>query len=681
MLNSLLLLALLNSGEPTPSTTVGPAIARLATQTTTTILPGMLASQAISQHPQAAQRAYTKAPADLASGSPAQSATVQEIFEGQAAFAATTSDWPATEPSFSTDAAANAARVDRPFDAAGNPIGAESGVNPLACPVPGVHAANPMPEIWQRSFAWVDPVQAGVIEALATYPNQAIAYANASDWPDIHFRARQANVPVMMYHDILPEKEVFFDVTIDELREHFEAIQAAGVTPVSLDDLVLHLRTGVPLPAKPMLLTFDDGYEGHYTHVLPLLREFNFPATFSIFTAKVDGDIVGRSTVTWEQVREMAADPLVTIAAHSVTHPRDLTLLEDAELYTEIVQSKARLEAQLGLPIRHFTYPEGNYDERVAELVAAAGFESALTMDDWNEGYAGDSESLLAIDRFGQSRLFELLDFDEMWGGPPAPTWTASFTRFNFETPIQHVDIIFDDIPIRLVSGGKPVTIHADSRYQVKEIIESVPVEGKFPVAGVDGAFFSLEFLDSNTLIGPVFSRTTGQFVPGNPGENPLLNNRPLVLIGDQEVKFVPFQADRHNTLAGVQAEMPAVKDAFVGAAWLVRDGAPQPAENFGNLFDFDAARDRAFWGINQRGQPVVGVSREMVDSISLGEMLAQAGLRDAVMLDSGASTSLVYRGQSMIDYEARPVPHVVALIPTVADAVAASEHCVAAAP
>jgi hypothetical protein len=221
----------------------------------------------------------------------------------------------------------------------------------------------------------------------------------------------------------------------------------------------------------------------------------------------------------------------------------------------------------------------------------------------------------------------------------------------------QYVDI--EDVPLILITGGRPITIHADSRYQVQEILASSEA-----IAGVDGAFFSLEFLDSNTIIGPVASQSTRKFVPGNSGENPLLNGRPLVLLNSSSVKFVPFDASRHNSLAGIRQEMADVTDAFVGAAWLVRDGQPQPPEAFGNLFDFDAARDRAFWGINRAGQPVVGVSRDMVDSVLLGELLAKAGFRDAIMLDSGASASLAYRGESLMEYIPRPVPHVVGLVP-----------------
>ncbi|MEM9769107.1 MAG: polysaccharide deacetylase family protein, partial [Cyanobacteria bacterium P01_D01_bin.71] len=123
----------------------------------------------------------------------------------------------------------------------------------------------------------------------------------AAPWPEIHDAARQARVPVLMYHDILEEKEVFFDVTVEEFAGHLERIEEEGLTPISFDQLYDHLRLGSPLPPKPVLLTFDDGYEGHYTHVYPLLQEYQYPAVFSIFTGKLDGDIVGRSTVTWEQ--------------------------------------------------------------------------------------------------------------------------------------------------------------------------------------------------------------------------------------------------------------------------------------------------------------------------------------------------------------------------------------------
>lgn len=522
----------------------------------------------------------------------------------------------------------------------------------LECPATGqssVTASAPVQLVSQL----VTP-QTQIERVLNTVGPMVMAYVNPQPWPQLHPRSEMARVPVMMYHDILPEKEVFFDVTPEELREDFELIRDRGLTPISLDQLVSHLRTGMPLPEKPILLTFDDGYVGHYEHVLPMMEEFGYPAVFSIFPAKPNGDIAGRSTLTWEQLQEMTQNPLVTIASHSVTHPRDLRDKEGDELVREVVDSKQELEAKLGIPIRYFTYPEGKYDETVLEAVEEAGYVAALTMDDVDERFAGDSESLLAISRFGQSQLENVVE--EAWGGPPAPTWGQNF---NFDAEVQMDQTEIDEIALVLVSGGKPITIHADSRYQVSEIIANTDA-----IAAVDGGFFSLKYLDSNVMIGPVLSQYTGDFVPGYAGELGKLVGRPLVLISSDTVKFIEFDPGQHNTLDGVQAELPNVSDVFVAAAWLVKDGEPQLPESFKSLFDFDAYRHRAFWGINQSGQPVIGVTTDRVDSVSLGQALVKAGLRDAVMLDSGASTSLVYQQELMVGYVPRPVPHVVALLP-----------------
>ncbi len=474
-------------------------------------------------------------------------------------------------------------------------------------------------------------------------------------WPQIHERSRLAKVPIVMYHNILPEKEVYFDITIEDLEDDFRQIQEQGLTPISLAQLVSHLRTGVPLPPKPVVLTFDDGYESHYKTVFKLLKRYRYPAAFSVFPGKLDGDIVGRSTLTWAQLKEMSAEALVTVVSHSVTHPSDLRELSDTDLRNELQTSKQQLEEKLGIPIRYFTYPEGNHDKQVVEATEAAGYEAALIMDNVSGQYAGTSENLLTLERFGESRFEEVIA--AAWGGPPLPGTPPP--ALDIASPIQLNEIEVDEVPLTLISGGQLQTIHADSRYSVVEIAANENIS-----AAVDGTFFSLEYLDSNTMIGPVLGQNTGKFFPGSSGDIDKLKGRPLVLLGPQTVQFVPFNPAQHNTLSGIQAELPAVTDAFVGAAWLVHQQKPQPASTFKNLFAYEESRYRAFWGINQQGQPVIGATQAQVDSVGLGQRLAQMGFQEAVMLDSGASTSLVYEGESLIGFESRTVPHVVALVP-----------------
>jgi peptidoglycan/xylan/chitin deacetylase (PgdA/CDA1 family) len=487
---------------------------------------------------------------------------------------------------------------------------------------------------------------------------KSVIFPESVNWPQIHPQARLAKVPVLMYHDIVPKKEVFFDVTPEELTAHFELIRSQGMTPISLTELVNHLQTGMQLPDKPILLTFDDGYEGHYKYVFPLLKKYNYPAVFSVYINKMTKNM-GRPGINWQQLQEMAQNPLVTIASHSITHPEDLRLLSDGQLEAEIFTSKQILEDKLEQPIFYFTYPVGKSDRRVEELVSKAGYLAALSMDDLDEHFAGDSESLLTIGRFGQSQLKKVIK--PAWGGPPLP---QNNFQFNFNSPITKREHQIDGIGVILISGGQPQTIHADSRYQVSEIIKKSKA-----IAGVDGTYFSLEYLDSDQVIGPIFSSNRKEFIPGKLEQNVFLRGRPLVLISDKAVNFIPFNPDRHNSLEAIKSvnnqlySNSQLTDAFVAGAWLVRDGNPQDEASFNNLFDFDAVRHRAFWGINQAGVPVIGVSTTRVDSVALGKVLHQLGLREAVMLDSGGSTSLAYQGESLVGYLPRPVPHVVALV------------------
>ncbi|MBV9385444.1 MAG: polysaccharide deacetylase family protein [Chroococcidiopsidaceae cyanobacterium CP_BM_ER_R8_30] len=264
------------------------------------------------------------------------------------------------------------------------------------------------------SWSQAEIASLSVAQQQSLSAHELLAYLHPSPWPHINAQARLARIPVLMYHDILPKKLVFFDMTPQEFEQQLRSFRERGITPISLEQLVTHLRTGLPLPGKPVLLTFDDGYESAYKYVFPLLKQYGYPAVFSIYTLNV-GKNTGRDHVTWAQLREMIASPLVTIASHSVTHPMDLRALPTSQLRLEVMESKRILEAQLGIPIQYFTYPSGKYDERVTDLLRQAGYRAALTMNDLEDRFAEQSKDLLAIDRIGS------LDWQSAitrsWGG------------------------------------------------------------------------------------------------------------------------------------------------------------------------------------------------------------------------------------------------------------------------
>ena len=500
----------------------------------------------------------------------------------------------------------------------------------------------------------------------------------APPFPQINGLARIARVPILTYHNILSSESLFSQNLLDPASDRaitsadFETalkqIRAKGITPISLDQLTKHLSTGIPLPIKPILLTFDGGYSGHYRSVYPLLKKFGYPGVFAVYSGEIQNSV--KSRLSWKQLQAMATDPLVTIASHGLTLT-ELQSLPADRLRAEVFESKRQLETKLGISVRYFFYPASAYptstdpagkmNDRIQAWVQQANYQAALTEPDPEAGdrFAGESASLLRLERMDQSQLAAAIE--QATGGLPLPAFGQTD---NFNTPVQIDRRTVDHIPLILVSGGRPITIHADSRYQVPEIIAKTKIAQATAVAAVDGGYFSLETLQSNAMVGPVLSQNTKRFVPANAQEIKRLIGRPLVLISRDRAQFVPFDPARHNTLAGIRQAMPDVTDVFVAAAWLVKNGQPQPLQAFGNLYKVYEPRDRAFWGMNYAGQPVIGVTSDLVDSIALGNALSKAGLRDVVMLDSGASASLAYRGESMMSFEPRPVPHVVALLP-----------------
>jgi len=96
-------------------------------------------------------------------------------------------------------------------------------------------------------------------------------------------------------------------------------------------------------------------------------------------TAYIPSDLIGApGYMGWDQLRELAASPLITIGSHTRTHPQLDTLGWEAQR-SEIADSRAALEAQLGIAIEHFCFPYGRFNAASLDLVALAGYRSATT--------------------------------------------------------------------------------------------------------------------------------------------------------------------------------------------------------------------------------------------------------------------------------------------------------------
>lgn len=193
--------------------------------------------------------------------------------------------------------------------------------------------------------------------------------------------ARSVTVPILMYHYISRPPSgadpVRRDLSVppEVFEEHLRFLRDRGYTTISLHELVLALQVGQPLPDKPIVLTFDDGYRDHYEAAFPLLKQYGFTGTFFLFTSVIDRN--HPDYVTWEQVTEMAAAGM-SMEAHGYTHD-DMTGRTRDWLIWQMLGSKEAIEARTGAPVRFFCYPAGLYDPLAMAVAHEVGFWAAVT--------------------------------------------------------------------------------------------------------------------------------------------------------------------------------------------------------------------------------------------------------------------------------------------------------------
>ncbi|MFB7285768.1 polysaccharide deacetylase family protein [Actinacidiphila glaucinigra] len=193
-------------------------------------------------------------------------------------------------------------------------------------------------------------------------------------------------VPILMYHAVTDTPAPAtrgLSVTPAAFAGQMTLLGARGFTPLGTAELAEAWRTGRPLPRRPVLITFDDGYEGVHRHALPVLKGLGFPATLFVSTGWLRGpyELPGAALDTmldWDQVRELDAAG-VEIGGHSHTHPQ-LDQLGDERLWFEVLRCKEVLRDELGTAPVSFAYPYGYSSRRVRRAVRFAGFTSALAV-------------------------------------------------------------------------------------------------------------------------------------------------------------------------------------------------------------------------------------------------------------------------------------------------------------
>jgi len=187
--------------------------------------------------------------------------------------------------------------------------------------------------------------------------------------------------PVLMYHDVRETALNYFDVTTEDFAAQLDRLKADGYQTLSMEEFVAIVKEGGRFPEKSVLITFDDGYRGIYERALPELAKRGMKATFFIIADSLDKDEGAYPYVTKEQLKKMAASPLVSIGSHTCTHAH-LEQIDSSERREELVRSREKLEKLTGRKIEAIAFPYGSYDKSVIEAVRDAGYDVSFAVQD-----------------------------------------------------------------------------------------------------------------------------------------------------------------------------------------------------------------------------------------------------------------------------------------------------------
>jgi peptidoglycan/xylan/chitin deacetylase (PgdA/CDA1 family) len=177
-----------------------------------------------------------------------------------------------------------------------------------------------------------------------------------------------ARIPILMYHSVAENEEeqedknkkgyYYVNTSPHVFAKHMQLLYKENYSVISLTDAVNNLISGILIPNKPIVITFDDGFKDFYTNAFSVLKKYAFTATVFLPTSYIQNTeqrLKNKVHLNWNEIRELCKEG-ITFGSHTVTHPQ-LKLLKNADIDYEIKQSKEIIEQNIGSGVDSFSYP------------------------------------------------------------------------------------------------------------------------------------------------------------------------------------------------------------------------------------------------------------------------------------------------------------------------------------
>lgn len=233
-------------------------------------------------------------------------------------------------------------------------------------------------------------------------------------------------VPILMYHHIKEGADLDVTITPELFEEHIKTLSENGYTGVMINDLVEYVEKGIPLPEKPICITFDDGYLSNYELAFPILKKYNMKATIFVIGSSIGKDKYKDTNYEiiphfgFEEANIMQQSRLIDIQSHTY----DMHQSEKYESGDKVRESAVELknetegefikaltddynkmeqifEEKMNKKITALAYPHGEYSTLSSVVLKSLGVKATFgTVAKSNTIIKGLPQSLIGLNRY-----------------------------------------------------------------------------------------------------------------------------------------------------------------------------------------------------------------------------------------------------------------------------------------
>ncbi|MDX1808731.1 MAG: polysaccharide deacetylase family protein [Sulfurospirillaceae bacterium] len=219
-------------------------------------------------------------------------------------------------------------------------------------------------------------------------------------WADAH---------IFVYHRFGDSRYPSTDTTKSELRKEFEYFKQNHYKVIPLDKLISALEKKEKIPDNWVVLTIDDNFKSFYQNGLEIFKEYNYPFTMFVYVKATDKKY--RDYLSWKELNEIKK--YGSLAFHSYAHGH-LTFMSDEEIKADFKKGLTIFEKNLHIKPKYFSYPFGEFTQRVKKVAKSFGFEAIINQ---NIGAVGQNSDIFDLDRgalVGKTNLHYLLSLKSL---------------------------------------------------------------------------------------------------------------------------------------------------------------------------------------------------------------------------------------------------------------------------